>query len=201
MKPAQILNKIFSCGIVMLASHALYAIDASEVTCPTAEQLKQFHFTNDYISQAINFDAESQRVQYFVEAEQDHRINHDLRSHWTFFSSTISAGQNEDMTTLLDKTIEQLVPVSPTAFQYNTEIEDQGHKYQDPICIYRLPNNNKFSAILSFIDFMGEDDDPNDDNDDDGADSDDSLHTKKHAIMARHQQHLAKLRKHLLGKK
>jgi hypothetical protein len=197
MKPIRLIQSIVASSLLVLASQVSFAAKASSIVCPTSEQLKSFKFSRHLDTMAMDFDAESQRVKYFIQADQDHSSDDDYLSNWSLFSSSLSAGQNEDLVALLDTTLEQMVPTTPTAFQSEISIEND-IKLEAPICIYTIPGNNHFSAILSYfsLDNMPPNDDENgDDIPDDDSDNDDYL-AKNRVLLKHHKQHIAQILKH-----
>jgi hypothetical protein len=196
MKPVRLMQSIIASSLLILASQVSFAAKASSLVCPTGEQLKGFKFSKHLDTMPMDFDAESQRVKYYVQADQDHSPEDSYYlSNWSLFSSSFSAGQNEDLVELFENTIEKIVPTTPTAFQYEISIEND-MKLEAPICVYTLPGNNHFSVILSYFSLgdMPPDDGNNDDTPDD--DEDDDYLAKKHVLFKHHKQHIAQLLKH-----
>lgn len=153
MKTIQFIKNIVACCIASLISQSVIAANASEITCPTSGQISQFNYEAAF---PYGFDKHSQRAKFIMGAEEPNAAASNIDGNWLLFIYPISARQSDDVQAIAQSVIGHLVPVTPTAFQFNL-VDD----IQLPFCVYSLPGHDDVTAMAYFIDngFGGDYDD------------------------------------------
>jgi hypothetical protein len=145
MTTLRFVKTVISCGVLFLASQTASATDSAELTCPTTEELQQFHVQG---TMAWDFDFESQKLKFVVGAALESKNIDFSQGFWVLNSRSFTAAQSEDIQDAAKAIIAKLVPVSPTPFQYDIEVNDDGSIEKNPVCIYTLPDNHNVNAIV-----------------------------------------------------
>ncbi len=136
------LSVLISSSIVVLMSQFAFASKATNVTCPTADQIKQFSYLASF---PFGFNNKSKSMKSVAVAVNMEEL--EAESGWALVMHPLEVGQSETAPQALQNAIDKLQPVSSTPFNY-TIVDD----LEIPVCAYTLPGNQQFNALAYYID-------------------------------------------------
>lgn len=138
------LSVLISSSVFAFMSHLAFAQKVAQVTCPTADEIKQFSYLASY---PYGFNHESKNLKSIGVAVNMSDVDSDADSGWALVMHPLEVGQSESAVDVVQNTLEKLIPVSSTPFNY-TVIDD----LDIPVCAYTLPGNQEVNALAYFVD-------------------------------------------------
>lgn len=136
------LSVLISSSLLVLMSQFAFANEPTNVTCPTADQIKHFSYLASF---PFGFNNKSKNLKSVAVAVNMEDLN--AEAGWALVMHPLEVGQSETAAQVVENTVDKLVPVSSSPFNY-TIVDD----LEIPVCAYMLPGNQQINVLAYYID-------------------------------------------------
>ena len=130
------LKKIQKSLIIAMSVVASSASFSEPLSCPNSIEFDQ-HFQLP----PTGYDAKTHQIKQMIVSTNSHNKN------WLLFLNPLKTSPDDDANNQVNEALEQLNPVSATAYSKNLGRDQSNLQY----CIYTMPKNPKSTAIAYYI--------------------------------------------------
>ena len=127
------IQKSLIIAMSVLASSASFS---EPLSCPNS-----IEFDQHLQLPPTGYDAKNHLVEQIIVSANSHNQN------WLLFLNPLKTSPDEETNTQITETLEQLNPVSATAYSKNLGSNESNLQY----CLYTMPKNPKLTAIAYYI--------------------------------------------------